>query len=221
MTDEVCAEPHDATHVETTTSRIPALLQIAHPLLARYQAQVEQGFGDNFLLVFGARQMHEDDPERSLHTAHELQTLARQQGLHLSIGIHAGMVLVRAAIGASDQQQSDRSLLTGALVMGSVVTLATRLQAQGEAGDTLVSKAVYHQTRGAFDFLPSVLTLRGTARPLTAYLLTQARLHPEKARGLEDLRTTLVGRASELSQLQQIVGGPGASRRRPFGHPDR
>ncbi|MFN8489237.1 MAG: ABC transporter substrate-binding protein [Caldilineaceae bacterium] len=191
-------EQHPEPHIEEAAGRIPGLLQAANLFLVGYQAYVEPGLGDTFLIVFGARQMHEDDAERGLRAACELQTLARQQALRLSIGVHTGAVLARTSI-----RHTERWTQMGELVMGSVVNLATRLQAQGEAGDILVSKAVYRQTRGAFDFLPVVLTLRGAARPLTAYLLTQARLHPEKARGVEDLRTTLVGRTAELGQLQQ------------------
>jgi ABC-type oligopeptide transport system substrate-binding subunit/class 3 adenylate cyclase len=188
------------THTDalpTTTSRLTSLLQAFQPLLDRYGARLDQRLGDQFLAVFGVYQMHEDDAERAVRAANELQSLARQQGLALSIGLHSGAVLM------PHTEQSAQS--AQALVMGPVVNLATRLQTQGEAGDILVSKTVYHQSWGAFDFAPVVMTVRGSARPLTAYLLTGVRLHPAKTRGLVDRHTDLVGRSAELSHLQALV----------------
>ena len=181
----------------TTTSRMTNLLQALQPLLDRYGARVDQRLGDQFLAVFGADQMHEDDAERAVQAAYELQSLARQQGLALSMGLHTGAVFMHPT--------EKREQAAHALVMGPVVNLATRLQSQGEAGDILVSKAVYHQTWGAFEFAPVVLTLRGSARPLTAYLLTGARLHPEKTRGAVERHSPLVGRTAELSHLHALV----------------
>lgn len=181
----------------TTTSRMTGLLQAFQPLLDRYGARIDQRLGDQFLAVFGVYQMHEDDAERAVRAANELQSLARQSGLNLSIGLHTGAVLMHHV------ERFDQSI--HALVMGPVVNLATRLQTQGEAGDILASKAVYHQSWGAFEFMPVVVTVRGTPRPVTAYLLTGARRHPEKTRGAIERHSPLVGRAAELSHLLALV----------------
>jgi DNA-binding SARP family transcriptional activator len=146
-----------------TASRMTKLHQAFQPLLDHYGARVEQRFGDQFLVIFGADPLDQADGKQAIQAANALQTLAQQRGMALSIGLHTGPVLIQHT------EKVDR--IAYRPVMGPVVNLAKHLQAQGEAGDILVSRALYHQTSDAFCFRPVVLAIRGMAQPVTAYLL--------------------------------------------------
>lgn len=146
-----------------TASRMTSLLEAFQPLLNAYGARVEQLLGDQFLAVFGVDQSLEDEVKQAVQAANALQTLARQQGIVLSIGLHTGAVLIR--------HEETFKCANHRLVMGPAVNLATRLQTQGEAGAILVSKDVYQQTWDAFSFVPMVLTMHGVAQSVTAYFL--------------------------------------------------
>src|SRR5205807_7510343 len=71
----------------------------------------------------------------------------------------------------------------------------------------------------AFEFSPHPLAPRGIPDSITAYSVSHALARPEKARGLEGMRTPLIGREEELAKLQAALArllpsdAPGPERR--------
>ena len=99
----------------------------------RYEGTIEKFAGDAMLAVFGVPSAHEDDPERAVRAALEMQAVAAAiasevnelSGLQLRIGIETGEVLVDRA-----RATAERDLF----VTGDAVNTAARLQGAGLPG---------------------------------------------------------------------------------------
>jgi class 3 adenylate cyclase len=136
MTSSVAAtaglNPEDAAHL------VNRLLTAMVDALMKYEGRVDRFLGDGVLAVFGAPQAHENDPERAIRAALEIREAARELGLNVTAGINTGLVYV-GEVGSEQHQERT--------VMGSAVSLASRLQGQAEPGQILVGEATYRHTR--------------------------------------------------------------------------
>lgn len=182
-----------------------ALFATLAKAIARYDGFVEKFVGDAVLAVFGAPVAHEDDPERALSAALDMQAGAVElsadwadklgQAVKLHIGIHTGPV-VAGNLG--------EAAAAAYAVTGDTVNTTARLLAAA-SGSMLVSDATYALTkhRFAFDGDPRELTLRGKAEPVIVHRLLGRLEAPRTARGLaaHGLLTAMVGRGDELNQL--------------------
>jgi predicted ATPase len=86
--------------------------------------------------------------------------------------------------------------------MGSVVDLAIHLARMAGMGEIVIGASTHHLARRAFAFTPLVLNIIGVEEPAAAYRVERLRRHPRKARGIEGLRSRLIGRDRELAQLR-------------------
>jgi len=189
--------------LEKTPALIAPLLKEIKETLLRYEAQVEALFSEDLLAVFGASESHEDDAERAILAALEIQELSERHrerhGLSFSAGINTGSAYVGPA-GAPRQLEL--------AVMGPVVNRAVRLRYKAEAGQILVGQPTYSITRGIFDFKFKTLGLVNLAakgEPLTVYQVTAHRRVPVKAHGIEGLRADLIGREVQMNRLKTAM----------------
>ena len=138
--------------------------------VARYEGTVEKFAGDAMLAVFGVPAIHEDDAERAVRAALEMQaamgelaTELRGEGrpeLALRIGVETGEVLVD--LGRA-QGERDR------IVTGDAVNTAARLQQVALPGAIVVGPFSYAATRDVIEYeeLPPA-ALKGKALPVAA-----------------------------------------------------
>src|SRR5215208_6303880 len=154
--------------------------------------RVDRFLGDGVLAVFGALSVHEDDAERAIRTALRIREQARKLGLAATAGINTGEVYF-GTIGSALHQE--------VTVMGPAVNLAARLQGRAAPDDVLVGETTWRQTRGAFGFERILVDIKGINEPVAAYRVLDARVFPEKRRGLEGLQSPLVGRDEQLRLL--------------------
>src|SRR5262245_46343371 len=172
--------------------------------ITRYDGFVEKFVGDAVLAVFGAPVAHEDDPERALCAALDMQAGAGDldtdwackvgQAIKLHIGIHTGPVVAGNLGEASAAAYA---------VTGDTVNTTARLLAAA-SGSMLVSDATFALTKHRFAFEePRELRLRGKAEPVIVHRLVGKLDEPRTARGLaaHGLTTAMVGRGDELNQL--------------------
>ncbi len=162
---------------------------------------VEKFIGDAVMSVFGIPSMHEDDAERALRAALEMQArlgemnpeLRERHGVQLAmrIGVTTGEVIAGT--------EGDQFMVTG-----DAVNVAARLQETAEPGHVLVGERTYFATRGAFAFEPrEERSLKGKALPVAAWrLIGTAQL--VRPRGLAGVSTALVGRRRELDLLENL-----------------
>ena len=171
----------------------------------KYEGFVDKLIGDAVMALFGAPVAHEDDPERALRCALEMQKAVTEiaavgqvaPDLSLHAGLHTGDV-VAGPVGPD--------LRLDYTVMGDTVNLASRLSDAAKAGQVLVSPDLLRLTLHAFEFeeTPSLI-LKGIEGEVRALSLTGLRAEPEPARGIQGLFSPLVGREKEFEILEQAL----------------
>ena len=136
--------------------------------IARYEGLLEKFMGDAILAVFGVPRAHEDDADRAVRAALEMQAVLSELNgvfaeegkpqLAMRIGVEAGEVLVdlERASGPRDR-----------MLTGDAVNTAARLQTAAEPGRVLVGPGVHEATRDVIEYreLPA-LDLKGKADPV-------------------------------------------------------
>jgi predicted ATPase/class 3 adenylate cyclase len=176
--------------------------------IQRHGGTVEKYIGDAVMAVFGLPVAHEDDPDRAIRAALDMQEalnlfntrrLEREPGaarLQMRIGINTGEV-------AAPSEQSARQDF---LITGDAVNVAARLQQVASPDTILVGERTYLIARDVFDFRPiAPLNLRGKQELVPAWAVQGRRetLAPyaQHPRGIEGLESPLVGRALELTLI--------------------
>ncbi|MGH2830365.1 MAG: adenylate/guanylate cyclase domain-containing protein, partial [Actinomycetota bacterium] len=177
-----------------------------------YGGHVDKIVGDEIMAVFGAPQAHEDDPERAMRCALEMQrSLARyseqlesERGLTMAmrVGVNTGEV-VAGVIGGVDTYT----------VVGDAVNVASRLVKAAEPGRILAGPATRAATERVIEYrdLPP-LTVRGKAEPLNVSEAVCERTEPLPERAGR-AAVPLVGRDPELSILENVAAVVGRDRR--------
>ncbi len=177
--------------------------------IRRHGGTVEKYIGDAVMAVFGMPVAHEDDPDRAIRAALDMQKAlhdfnqrrqaqdAEATQLQMRIGINTGEV---AAPGNSRSNRNDF------LITGDAVNVAARLQQVAAPNTILVGERTYLATREVFDFYPiAPLRLKGKAEPIPAWVVVDLHKHAsaimQHPRGIEGLQARLVGRALELTLM--------------------
>lgn len=171
----------------------------------KYEGVVDKISGDGLMALFGAPISHENNAERAVRAAMDMQTELQQfssqfqaevgHAINVRIGLHSGVVIV-GGIGVD--------LMMNYTAIGDTVNLAHRIEEAAPPGSILISESVYRQVRAFFDCTQiSVLNLKGIAQPVTAYRVVGQRLRPGSPRGVEGLQAPMIGRDQELIVLKQ------------------
>jgi class 3 adenylate cyclase/tetratricopeptide (TPR) repeat protein len=184
---------------------------------------VEKIVGDQIMVVFGAPITHEDDAERAVRAALEMQQYSTDYtdelgGLPLRIGINTGEVMF-APVGPDSARRFT--------VLGDAVNVASRLQSSAPKGGILVGDETQSAARRTISFQPvDPLTVKGKEHPVRAWLAGEPLGGPAE-------RTIsvvpLIGRDKELAllsslwrrvvdeskpQLVTVIGPPGIGKSR-------
>src|SRR5256885_7862415 len=139
--------------------------------IQRYEGTVEKYMGDAVMAVFGAPVSHEDDAERTVRAALDMQRaltllndwLEREHGLRLAlrVGISSGEVV--SGILANDVQSAYT-------VVGDTVNTAQRLESIATPGAIVVGPTTYRLAAPAFPLEPlGAMALKGEAQAGEAY----------------------------------------------------
>lgn len=141
-------------------------------IINSYEGWVEKYIGDALVAVFGAKHIHEDDPERAINASLDfidnLQIInseikskfkIKNKDISFRIGIHSG-TLTKGKRGEYE------------VVSGHALAVASRIQSIAAANSILVSEIVYQKTLNKFIFSqPIELSLRGKSEILNAYIV--------------------------------------------------
>ena len=170
----------------------------------RYGGTVEKFAGDALLAVFGVPATHEDDPERAVRAALEMQSLMHgvpaddgSVRLRLRIGIETGEVLADLA-----RSEGERDLF----VTGDAVNTAARLQSTAEPGSIVVGPTAYASTRGLIEYeeLPAQ-ALKGKRLPVASWRAVRVRSRRGGIRAPLGIEAPLIGRDEELALLKETI----------------
>ncbi len=173
----------------------------------KYEGIVDKLTGDGLMALFGAPIAHENNAERAVRSALDMQSdvsklsrqLNQEMGIEISmhIGIHAGSVIV-GGIGSN--------LLMDYTAIGDTVNLARRIEEAAHPGTILTSESIYRQTRSFFNFRQvSILNPKGIGHPVQAYRVSGVQTIPGSGRGIDGLRAPMIGRDAELKLLKKSI----------------
>lgn len=203
---------------ESWVDLMSKLLQVMEAQIYRYGGQVDQFRGDGLVAFFGARDAHEDDPERAVLAALAMEEgferykqefdPVESQDIKLRIGVNTDELIV-AQVGTMGLHQEDTA-------MGEAIALAARLETAAEPGTILVSDTTYHLVSGKFHWIDiGEINLKGITEPVHVYRPLAIRSDAELLRDMETYfhSTPLIGRYEEYDLLRkkidQVLGGRG------------
>src|SRR5437763_8437539 len=133
--------------------------------IVAYGGRIDKIIGDAIVALFGAPVAHEDDAERAVRAALQMQrTLATlRQDLRVSaemrVGVNTGEVLVGAMRAAGEYT-----------AMGDVGNTASRLQAAARPGQVIVGPLTHEATRRVVRYEPlGALVVKGREEPVEAW----------------------------------------------------
>ncbi len=174
--------------------------------------------GDKLLAFFGAPVAHEDDAERAVRAALNMQAALREMSgvlpaqvglpdlkLTQQVGISFGSVFA-GYVGTAWRREYT--------VMGDEVNLAARLMAAAERGSIVVGSSVQRKGQALFNLTPrGEVRVKGKSDPVAIFSVASLRATAGPLRGLEGLRSPLVGREAEwqrlIGALEQLRSGRG------------
>jgi class 3 adenylate cyclase/tetratricopeptide (TPR) repeat protein len=175
--------------------------------ISRHEGLLEKFMGDAVLAVFGVPRAHEDDAERAVRAAIEMQGLLAELNRELAaegkptlamrIGIEAGEVLVdlERATGPRDR-----------MITGDAVNTAARLQAAAEPGHIVVGPGVHASTKEVIEYRElGPIALKGKREPVLAWRALRIRARTRGERSRLGLEARLVGRDEELAVMEQTL----------------
>ncbi len=184
-------------------NQVQNFLQATQELAYRFEGSLNKVAVDDkgtvMLILFGAPPFsHEDDPTRSVAFALDLQTVAREQKLRVSIGITEG-ILFAGPVGAPNRREYT--------VIGDQVNLAARLMQYGKAGTIIISDRI--KERAGPHFVTESLgkiSLKGKTQTQAAHLV-KGELGTQEEFVMRYLlhKTPLVGRKDKLDQVRQVA----------------
>ncbi|MCW3019915.1 MAG: adenylyl cyclase class-3/4/guanylyl cyclase, partial [Solirubrobacterales bacterium] len=189
---------------ETVKRQLERILGRLGEEVVGYGGYVDKFIGDNVMAIFGAPVAHGDDAERAVRAGLGMQAamdeinepLRAQHDIafELCVGINTGEVLA-GHVGDSYT------------VIGDTVNVASRLQAAAHPGSVTVGEATYRATRETIDYRPLAepLVMKGKAEPVPAWEAVSVDERPAASVSSLPSRAPLVGRASELAQLHDLL----------------
>ena len=191
------SEARDPEHVKNLLDR--CFERLAADVTA-HGGRIDKIVGDEIMAVFGAPIAHEDDPERAVRAALQMQrTLAEHAAetgaeVLMRMGINTGEVLVGGLRGGGDVTS-----------LGDVVNTAKRLQTTAEPGQVIVGPATQHATSNVIAYEPvGALALKGRGATVEGWIAVEPLGPPGFRPGRE--RTRLFGRKAELGMLWHALG---------------
>jgi class 3 adenylate cyclase/tetratricopeptide (TPR) repeat protein len=181
---------------EETHRLLTSYFEIVDRIVMNFGGSIDKHIGDAVMGVFGAPKSHGNDAERAVRAAsaiHEALSTFRPR-LAAHIGVAGGEVL------ASRTGSQDHAEYT---VTGPSVNLASRLQGVADAGETLISEAVYQAIAPtAICEARGETQVKGLVEPVKVWCLKRI---AEKRDVSDD--QIFVGRKNELQQAYALLDG--------------
>ncbi len=186
---------------------IYAGLDIACPIVYRYEGTITQLQDDELLVFFGAPIVHEDDPVRAVYAALDILEAVRQYcqetqakygfDFEVRISLSTGPVTLGPV---GDDLKYEYSALGGTL------NLVAHIEAAKLPMNVLITEYTYRFVAPFFDCTDLGQVAGGTgSRPVHIYRIDGARPIPAQTRGLAGLQSPMVGRSKELASLVQLT----------------
>ena len=181
-------------------------LSLLETEILKRDGTIDKYLGDGLMALFGAPISHEDDPERAVDAALDMQEQTKKFAkraekragtlLELRIGVNTGKVLA----GHIGKEHADYT------VMGDAVNLASRLESNATPGGVLISHDTFRQVRRKFNCEPKgPISVKGLKRQVRVYDVVGRKEEDSIAFTLEiaGVRPKMIGRDNENGILRE------------------
>jgi predicted ATPase/class 3 adenylate cyclase len=172
--------------------------------------QIDKHIGDAIMALYGTPAAREDDPERAIRSALQIQSEifewkaqlsqsisaydSQIQNIQLRIGVNTGPALL-GTVGLTNEYTA----------IGDAVNLANRLETAAPKGGILISHETHELVRGVFDVTElAPITVKGKSEPIRVFTVqsVKPRSFRDTTRGLEGIETRTIGREKELALMK-------------------
>ncbi len=167
--------------------------------IVEFGGRVDKILGDAIVALFGAPIAHEDDPERAVRAALQMQKTMRAYAaevgadIQMRIGVNTGEVLTGAMRAGGDYT-----------AMGDVVNVANRLQTAARPGQVYVGPLTAEATRDVITYEEvGAVQARGKEEPVEAWRAVDVLVLPGRRPRLR--QSPLIGRDPEFALLRSGV----------------
>jgi len=191
---------------EDVSDLIKEIWERVDSIIESYGGYIDKHIGDAVMAVWGAPHAREDDAERAVSAALELQAAladyaahSEREGAHelkMRVGINTGSVLA-GYVGARGEYT----------VLGDAVNVASRLETTAQPGTVVISESTYQLVRGLFKLHHlDPLLVKGKTEPLIAFWVEEKLIQPNRVRyrGGGGLETHMVEREAEMARLIEL-----------------
>jgi class 3 adenylate cyclase/tetratricopeptide (TPR) repeat protein len=202
----------EAMDHEIVTGMINSLWSRVDRAIQEHGGRIDKHIGDAVMALFGTPTAREDDPERAIRAALQMQaeiqkwkdefkatpsTRDQPPNIQLRIGINTGPALL-GTVGTIGEYTA----------IGNTVNLASRLESAAPAGGILISHDTFQHVRGIFETAAlEPIRVKGQSKPIQVY--TVSGIKPREfriaARGVEGIETRMIGREQELARMQTTL----------------
>jgi class 3 adenylate cyclase/predicted ATPase len=195
---------------EVVNNVIDSLWSRVDKAIQDHGGRIDKHINDVLMALYGIPAAHEDDPERAMRSALQIQSeiqdwkkeqsealpsyKAQVKNIQLRIGINTGPALL-GTVGTVGEYTA----------IGDTVNLAQRLEASAPPGGILISRDAHQHVRGIFDVTAlEPIKVKGKSEPIQVYTVNgvKPRSFRDTTRGLEGVETRTIGREQELKQIQ-------------------
>lgn len=168
-----------------------------------YDGHIDKHEGRIFMATFGVPIAHEEDPERAIKSAlllkHRIEEYNANNNTDLAVrvGINLGRVY------AGD---IDSDIKKDYTVMGDAVNLAARIMEQCRSSQILVNEEIHSIAKPVFQFSDTLeIQPQGLTEKIKVFEVTGQKSGFIRRRGIEGLKSPLIGRAAELAALKSYL----------------
>jgi class 3 adenylate cyclase/predicted ATPase len=172
--------------------------------------RIDKHIGDAVMALFGTPTAREDDPERAIRAALQIQAEVQKWTLEFSASLspgpsHRHNIQLRIGINTGPALLGTVGTMGEYTAIGNTVNLANRLETAAPPGGILISYDTYKHVRGVFDVAAlQPITVKGKKEPIQVYTVNSARPRAFRVttRGIEGIETRTIGREEELAKMQ-------------------
>jgi len=172
-----------------------------------YGGMVARLMGDAVLAFFGAPLAHEDDPQRAvlagLGIVNGMRPFIHQfeQDYGLDFNVRVGINTGPVVVGEMGPGQVGEYT-----AMGDAINLAARMEQTAAPGTVQISEETYRLIAPLFDVWDlGKIEVKGRDEPVQAYRVLGLEPQPGRLRGLEGIRSPLIGREREFGRLRALL----------------
>jgi len=197
----------EAMDAEDVTDMMNSVWQRLDAAILQRGGAIDKHIGDAVVALWGVETANEDDPERAIAAALDMQAALKDfvSAQASPRGLDGGVIQMRIGVNTGPVLLGEVGTAGEFTALGDTVTIANRLEQAAQVGSVLISRDTYRHVRGVFDVVEQEpITAPGRAEPLQVYEAQRAKPRAFRIgmRGVEGVETRMVGRDTELDTLK-------------------